>query len=66
LVAKSHFKISQKDNITSITKKAENEFLKIIEKGIKNLINKKYLKKNGKSSYYRQRKAQIVKSILKK
>ena len=57
LLAISNFKISPKDNIISVTKKAEGEFLKIIKKSIKNLINKIYLKNRGKSSYYRQRNA---------
>lgn len=57
LLARSNFKISSKDNIISITKKAERKFLKIIMNSIKNLILKKYLKKRGKSSYYRQRNA---------
>ena len=35
LIAKSNFRISHNDNITDITKKAENEFLRIIEKELK-------------------------------
>ena len=66
LVAKSIFKISHKDNIISITKKAENKFLKIIEKGIKNLVDKKFLRKFGKSSYYRQRNNSDSEIIFKK
>ena len=66
LIAKSNFRISHNDNITDITKKAENEFLRIIEKGIKNLVNKKFLRKFGKSSYYRQRKDSDSEIIFKR
>ena len=55
LLARSSFKISPKDNIISVTEKAEREFLKIIKKSIKNLLNKNFLKKGGMNSYYRQR-----------
>lgn len=56
LLAQSNFRISSKDNIADVTRRAENEFLKIVKKGIKNLIIKNYLKKKGKDCFYRQRK----------
>ena len=57
LLAKKRDKILKKDNIHKVHIKANNNFKKIILEAVRNLINKKYIKKSNKTPTYRyQRK----------
>ena len=51
-MSKKRDKISEKDNIRTLHIKANKNFKKIILLAIKNLINKNYIKKSNKKSFY--------------
>jgi methionyl-tRNA formyltransferase len=57
LLAKGNFKLHNNDNITTVKKKTNYLFCKIINKAINNLISNKALKQTKKNRYFKQRTA---------